>query len=269
MKGHNYGICKKCGKNHLPTITSANFTDEYRRKISIARMGQHPSEETKRKIGNARRGYKHSEETKRKIGLGNKGKSISVEHRHAVVEANRRRIWSEESRREISRAMKNRYISEGHRRKIGDATRGRKHTTDAKEKMRQSALRNWHNPIYREKTIKSVLKSLFKRPTKFEQKMIQKFSRLNLPYKYVGDGSFLIGYRNPDFININGQKICVEIRPKNMCKYWNNCSPEEYAENRITHFGKYGWKCIIIWHDDNDEIIADKLMIQLGKEVKT
>lgn len=108
----------------------------------------------------------------------------------------------------------------------------------------------WQNPIYREKVIKNSLKALFKRPTSLEKEFIVFVKEHNLPYKYVGDGSFLIGFKNPDFIDTNGKKICIELRPKIMCQFWNKCSPEEYEGKQIEHYLKYGWKCIVVWQED-------------------
>jgi hypothetical protein len=36
--------------------------------------------------------------------------------------------------------------------------------------------------------------------------------KMNIPFKYTGNGSFIIGFKNPDFVNINGKKICLELR---------------------------------------------------------
>lgn len=112
--------------------------------------------------------------------------------------------------------------------------------------------KNWQNPEFMEKTIKAQLKGLFKRPTSLENKFIKIIKRKNLPYKYVGDGSFLIGYKNPDFINTNGLKRCIEIRPKKMVSIWSRGkeTPEDYVTKRTEHFAKYGWNCQVIWQED-------------------
>ena len=67
------------------------------------------------------------------------------------------------------------------------------------------------NPELREKCIKNALIASQKRPTETEKFMIDLIKKYDLSYKYVGNGSFLIGYKNPDFVNINGQKICIEV----------------------------------------------------------
>ena len=65
--------------------------------------------------------------------------------------------------------------------------------------------------------------------------MIRIIKKHNLPYKYTGDGSFLIGYKNPDFININGEKKLIEV--------WNIYHHQgNYVEKRRNYFNKYGWE---------------------------
>jgi len=132
-----------------------------------------------------------------------------------------------------------------------------------KEKQSIERKQRWQSPEYREKTIKAILKGLFKRPTFLEQQMIDIIQKHNLPYKYVGDGSFLIGYKNPDFVNVNGEKICIEVRNPHISKVFHKQSLEQYEKERIEHFAKYGWKCIIFQTDklDEKEVLATMLRL--------
>jgi very-short-patch-repair endonuclease len=117
---------------------------------------------------------------------------------------------------------------------------------------------NWNDKIYREKTIKAQLNGLLKRPTSLEQKMIDIINRNNLPYKYTGNGEFLIGFKNPDFVNVNGQKICIEVA--NIFHHQGN-----YEEKRKEHFAKYGWKCIVFKQDIlNENEVLEKLSKERG-----
>lgn len=104
----------------------------------------------------------------------------------------------------------------------------------------------WKNEEYRNKTIKATLEALQKRPLKTE-KLLNQILQNNFPneWKYTGDGSFLIGYKNPDFININGKKICIEIFNP-FFKIRDFGSVENYEKQRSEHFAKYGWKTIFI-----------------------
>jgi len=102
--------------------------------------------------------------------------------------------------------------------------------------------------ISKEEKLKRLLSSRWKRPTSLEKQFNDWFIiHYNTPYKYVGNGKFNIENKNPDFVNVNGEKICVEVRPSHMCHIWNGCSPEEYAQQRREHFAKYGWKCLVFF----------------------
>ena len=92
--------------------------------------------------------------------------------------------------------------------------------------------------------IENVFKANWKRPTSLEKRFIKIIEKYNLPYRYTGNGSFLIGYKNPDFVNTNGDKICIEVA--NHFHHQGN-----WAEKRIEHFAKWGWKCLIFWSKRN------------------
>ena len=79
----------------------------------------------------------------------------------------------------------------------------------------------------------------------------------NLPFKYTGEGSFWIGKKgdkqlNPDFIEENGKKICVEI----MGVYWHslllnqNLREDATQIYREKHYRKYKWIPVFIWDTD-------------------
>ncbi len=132
-------------------------------------------------------------------------------------------------------------------------------TKEFKKKMGLLYKRNWQKPEYRDKTIKAILKGLFKRPTSLEKKFIEIIEKYNLPYKYVGDGSFLIGFKNPDFVNIDGEKICIETA--NRFHHQG-----DWAEKRIEYLKRWGWKCLVVWEDEL--INEEKLIKMIRCEVK-
>lgn len=99
----------------------------------------------------------------------------------------------------------------------------------------------------------------------------------DLPFHFVGDGSLWIGKEgerqlNPDFIEANGKKICVEI----MGDYWHspllNGKIKEYAtlEYRKRHFKRYKWHPIFIWESDLKRKDAEAFVLNiLKRENKT
>lgn len=116
-------------------------------------------------------------------------------------------------------------------------------TPELKEKQSQNYKIKWANKEFREKQLKKILSSLLKRPTSFEKKVNQVIIANNLPYKYVGNGEFIIGYKNPDFINVNGEKICIEV-------YNNYHHPKDYEQIRSNYFKQYGWKTLFVSEDE-------------------
>jgi len=119
-----------------------------------------------------------------------------------------------------------------------------------------------NDPEYRERHLRATLQGLLKRPTSLERNLIKFFAAHNLPFKYVGDGSFLIGFKNPDFVNTNGRKIVIEVSNA----YFRRNTPN-WVRERKEHFLKYGWDCIILQTDQR--YLSDKLLIAtIGKELE-
>lgn len=76
-------------------------------------------------------------------------------------------------------------------------------------------------------------------PNQEEKKIIHFFNRWNLPFKYVGDGSFKIDGKCPDFIHKEKQ-IVIEF----FGELWHQDSDEL---KRIDFFKEHGWSCLVIW----------------------
>ena len=190
------------------------------------------------KLGNIpwNRGIPRREETKKKISENHKGmlgKHCSEEHKKNISLALKgNQNWKlrknfkhlKKTKLKISEKMKGKKLSEEHKKKLSISNIWMK--------------KLWQNKDFREKRIKAILQGSMKRPTSLEQQMIKIINKYNLPYKYTGDGSFLVGYKNPDFINVNGEKICVEVA--NTFHH-----DENYPEKRKEHFKRWGWDCIV------------------------
>ncbi len=100
--------------------------------------------------------------------------------------------------------------------------------------------------LYREdkEFLKMIQKSWHRKPNSLEkgfQEIIEKL--FPNEYKYVGNGEIWIGGKNPDFINVNGKKIVLEV----FGNYWHNI---EDVQTREKHFEKYGFQCLCIWESD-------------------
>lgn len=134
---------------------------------------------------------------------------------------------------------------------------------DYAKMMSDSAIKKWKNPKYKEEQIKATLKALLVRPTSYEKKISELCIENNLPFIYTGDGTFLIGHKNPDFVD-KQEKIAIEVY-HDYFKIRDFGSCEEYEKQRSAYFEKYGWKTIFIRTNDIEnkkwkEICIEKII---------
>jgi len=132
-------------------------------------------------------------------------------------------------------------------------------------KKRDSERLKKSNPSHNPETLKKILKSAGKHPNG-EETLISKFIDKNFPGEYVfsGDGSVIIGYYNPDFINVNGKKKLIEY---NGCWYHHckicfpNSKVDKRHEHRIKSYQKYGFEVLTIFSHEmkNPELLIKKI----------
>ena len=128
---------------------------------------------------------------------------------------------------------------------------------ETRKKLRESTTRLWKTDEYRNKTIKATLKSCrTNRPNKAEAKLDDLLQQI-LPneYKFVGDGEFVIAGKNPDFVNINGQKKIIELYGD----YWHR---NDDPQDRIDLFAEYGYSTLIIWEKElkNTSVLINRII---------
>ena len=207
------------------------YSEETLMKISKSKKGSipwnknkkcnSPSEETRKKLSIAHKGHIVSEETKTKIGKANKGKSSWSKGKH----------FSVEHRKNLSKALKGKPSN----------MLGKYHSEETKRKMSCSAVkRNKGNMAY----WVSLHKSLHLKPNKPEiqlNKILQKL--FPNEYKYVGDLSFILGGKNPDFMNVNGQKKLIELYGD----YWHK---DDNPQDRKDLFKQFGFDTLVVWEKE-------------------
>jgi len=143
--------------------------------------------------------------------------------------------------------LRSKYGKRGHECKYinGHDKMGKHRTPESIEKTRQGTIQARKDGKY------SIL------PNKPEMGIYSHLQEVKpKEYKYTGDGSFWIEDLNPDFININGQKKCIE----HFGDYWHDCPicypnnkgmHKQYtAEERISKYRDLGWDCLVIWEHD-------------------
>lgn len=231
-----------------------------------------------------RLGMKHSEETKQKFSKSQKGikelysshrKGLTFEQEYGFERAKQIKNKSSISHKEsecISNSIRNlgRYSKKGwhhidktklklsqnkeRARKISEKLTGRKLSEETKIEMRLKTKERWQNPEYRKKVLGRRI------PSSLEKKFIDIIDKLNLPYKFVGNGQFFIERFNPDFINCNGEKIAIEVFYRKHKEQFRN-GLEEWKQKRQEIFNNYGWK--ILFFDEmqvNENFIIKNLL---------
>lgn len=212
------------------------------------------------------RGWHHTEESRAKMSASHKGIPLSEEHRRNIGLAGIGRIGAWRGK---SSPMKGKHLSEEAKNKLSIANRGmhrshqtefvkgciswmtgRKHSEETKQKMRDRIVSEETRQKIsasckgRKLTPEQIKKALSRRtPTSLEIKFQEIINKHNLPYKFVGDGSFMIGRKNPDFININGKKIAIEVYAR-YYKLKHAETLEEWKDNRKKILNEYGWKVL-------------------------
>ena len=108
--------------------------------------------------------------------------------------------------------------------KISKAKLGNKHTEETKRIIGEKG---------RLRSKESIRKSLIRRPmSSLEVKFNNICIKNNLPYKFVGNGEFFIERKNPDFINVNGEKIAVEVYYKKHKENIRKLSVDDWKKER-------------------------------------
>jgi len=218
---------------------------EQRRKQAEAMTGRVESDEHKDKIRVAM--VKAAAEGRLKIGIKgsvpwNKGNGVKkirflndAKFKKGLIPWNKGKSWPPEMIEKMSVAHKN--ITDETRTKMSKAKIGIQHSAETVRKM------------------------LTRRtPTSLEMKFLGIIEKNNLPYKFVGDGSFMIGRKNPDFININREKIAIEVYAR-YYKLRHAETVQEWKEERQKVFREYGWEAIFF---DETQVKEKNVLKQLG-----
>lgn len=246
----NFKLCDYgCGQEAKYQMTSGKWCCEsfYSKCPSVKKKN---SEKTvKRLTGlfgdkNPHYGKKHSEETKKKMSFLMKNKKNPMKNSEYVMKNRLSNIGKK--------------ISSETRIKMSDAKKGNKnhfyhktHTQISKDKIRKKV-----KELYKDNNfLKKYSRSLTKKPNKLESLIMTLLDKF-LPkhYEFVGDYSFWIDGKNPDFINKQKNHL-IEL----FGDYWHSekitgKSKQTEENERIQHFKKNGYKTLIIWEGELSDI---------------
>lgn len=114
----------------------------------------------------------------------------------------------------------------------------------------------------RKPTREEIKKCLRKRPmSKLEIKVDRVIKKYLLPYRFVGNGEFFIENKNPDFVNVNGEKVAIEVYARKHKELFRDGGVDEWKNSRQELFGKYGWRIVFIeeWQTNTEESIYKQI----------
>jgi G:T-mismatch repair DNA endonuclease (very short patch repair protein) len=200
------------------------LSKEHKDKISESEMGKYVSPETRKKISDIQRGR-------------------SYEERMGFVAAQAQR---ELKRLQAINRCKNGGF--GNKEKKIESYKKYRSRPEIKKKYSDLAKKRFMNEDF----IARWTSSLARKPNGAERKLIQLIKKEHLPYQYVGDFSFWVGGKNPDFLNINGQKKLIELYGN----YWHNLEGRMSEKERKCHFKRYGFDCLIVWERELADEVA-------------
>ena len=110
------------------------------------------------------------------------------------------------------------------------------------EKMKIKGIERFKDPTFLEK----YKKSINRKPTTPERKMIKIIKKYNLPFNYVGNGKVWYNGFNPDFLSKNPKHI-IEIYGD----YWHNLPKDKEKHiRRMNAYTSLGYKPLVIWESE-------------------
>ena len=250
MKGSNLirrGICQcGCGGHTVRFAETNEYCGQIKGKFPRfihGHNGRVMSEETKRKISQTRTGHITTRETRRKIGIANTGHITSEETKRKIGDGNRGKIVPKEVVDRISKTLTGKCKSKEHCKNIGIASSKR-----------------WEDPEYRERLLLGLVKGrknshmLPNRQENFIYFLLNKMYPKE--WKYTGDFSTIINGKNPDFINVNGQKKIIEYNGT----HWHQ---NDIPGRREAVFAEHGYDTLVIWDKELKDI--DRVKFRINK----
>ena len=194
---------------------------------------------------------KHSEESKIKMHIAHKNIPLSEMHKKNIGKASKKswdRLDENQHKERHSKMfkpfngcspMKNRTHTELSKLKNSQSNKGKRRSPNT-EFTSESMREKYKDEEY----IKKMKKAWNIKPNKSELRLLNFLNKL-FPHqwKYVGDFSFTIDGKCPDFINVNGQKKIIEL----FGDYWHQ---GENPQDRIDIFKPFGYDTLVIWEHE-------------------
>lgn len=153
------------------------------------------------------------------------------------------KVWSKGLTKETDERVR-RYTEKSMKTKIENNSmpRGKSHYFYGKTKENSEWARRNSERMINGGAIRAL--SGVQKPSSYEKKISELCIENNLPFIYTGRGTFIIGGKNPDFVN-QERKIVIEVFA-DYFKIREYGSVENYIEERGKYFARYGYRTIFI-----------------------
>lgn len=164
----------------------------------------------------------------------------------------------------ISKSLTGRKLSEEHKMNSKAGIKAWWNVPENKARMCKIRQKTWADEDFKVAQIEKMNSASRIGPTRPELLVKDIIDSLGLYFKYVGDGSFWIRGKNPDFINVPDKKI-IEV----FGCYYHGCiscaipnSLENDLAGRMEHYKKYGYKMLVLWEHEmpNVDLIIAKII---------
>jgi len=233
--------------------------------------GKSPSDETRKKMSMIMKGRKII--WGKKISKSKKGKKFSLQHRENISKSQKgRSAWNKgkvgfQKSNKKGKTYEEIYgIERAKEIRIRMKIAAREPRNREQRRLRGKRL--WQDPAFVQKN----LRSLFQKPNRSEQRLIEIINHHKLPFKYVGQGEISVDGRVPDFISPDSKKI-IELfgrpwhDPNNV---YHSAKIDYYRtmEGRINFFREHDYDCLIIWTDElkDKNHIVDRINAFMAKK---
>ena len=182
-----------------------------------------------------------------------------ISYREKMIEAAKKRFERSGERERFSQLMKKSHARQKVKNRLSKAQTKRFRKKEERLKLHNAAekfwtkeerriveirMRNrWKDPEYITKMTSLFIKGM----NKSEKRLFDIINKVDPKrWEFVGDGKVWINAKCPDFIQINGKKLIIEL----FGDYWHG---KRDVEERKKHFGKYGYETLIIWESQLKE----------------
>lgn len=137
---------------------------------------------------------------------------------------------------------------------------------DRKQRQHEMMVELWKDPHYRRVTSrevsrgkkgimpKALAEAIRERPNQTEMQL-KRFLDRGFPGLFTYNET-LVGTKCPDFVSLEEYRLIIEI----FGTYWHdpNYFPDKPSEGElISYYGELGYKCIVVWVNGYEDIIAE------------